>query len=213
MNRPVVSAVIAIAGLFALAGCSAASPTASAPSQTQKVYASSAAPTPTPSASASENLGPNFASIRADDTKPFGSYFMYDRAAAATTDTSVEAVYDYDKNLMVQVDRLGTVKPSSSAYEDGKASTYRVYRITFINNTSKSIDLGGAAQVVANDGDEKAAVLTDSEQGIGISPDGTLRPGRSIKWKVAFGDDKKDQVVTVSPYVDGYAFGDAAFSK
>lgn len=191
--------------LLALAGCSSQSPTAQAPAVTQEPV--TAAPSATPTA-IDRNLGPHFVPMRADGTKPFGSYVMYDLGASAG-DTPV---YDYNKDLLVQVDQLGYFKPGEYASINGnKASKYRKYRVTVTNNTTETLDASGAFYVTAQDGDSTAADVYDDT--LDNSPTTSLLPGRKITWLVGFGDSHDDEVVSVGVNTMDGSVDPALFTK
>lgn len=139
-------------------------------------------------------MGPNYQKIRADGTKSFGHYYLL-------TATASEAP-DFSKDVMVQVDDMGSYHPTSSAYVNPKAKHYERYKVTVINNTARVQDLT-AFSTSATDGDADATEVTDVPAVTGNAPSTPVRPGKTIHWFVAFGDDKGDQTVSVQPALRG----------
>lgn len=193
----------ALAITAALAGCTSTPSPAHSPAATQKPVPAAAAETtnPAPAPTPSENLGPHFVSARSDGSKPFGAYFLFVPGATST--------YDYSKDLMIEVDRVGTFTPSN--VDASRASKYTQYRLKVINHTTSPIDLGGAFAVSGQDGSEQAT--RGFEDGWSGGSTGTLLPGRTINWSFGFSDTHNDEVVTVQPIIGGTALGSITFTK
>lgn len=178
----------AAAAAVLLAGCSSSAPPAGAkhPATSAPATASSSA-TATASAEPALDFGPNYQKIRDDGTKSFGHYYLI-------SPTMQNA--PFAKSFIVQVDDAGAYKPTVNASIDPhKASRYEKYKVTVINNWSSAQPVD-TFTVSATDGDGDAPQVFDGDK-IGQAPNTPVRPGKSLHWFVAFGNDKGDQTVSI----------------
>ncbi|WP_375388397.1 hypothetical protein [uncultured Amnibacterium sp.] len=136
-------------------------------------------------------MGPNFVPVRADDSKPFGAYYIYS--------PNEEDRMKYSRDIMIEVDKAGTYKPGEYVNVQGaKAKTYARYEIIVKNNTKVTLT-PSSFEITAQDGDTDAGRLTDSKTA--DTPSSPIRPGRSLRWFVVFGNDAGSPAVSINPTI------------
>lgn len=107
--------------------------------------------------------------------------------------------FKYADGLQVSVAIPVPFTPSESSAITTKSPDYFSFEITIKNGTGRAFD-PSAVQSSLQSGDQESGSVFDSANGIGSPPSTSLLPGRSVKFKVAFGvGTPKDLVFQVTP--------------
>lgn len=122
-------------------------------------------------------------------------------ASQSTGEAKFGQTVTFPDGMKVTVTDKGTFKPSDSAAVIKKAKKYEQYQVTLTNGSKKKFD-PALVSVSLQDGEDTSEQVVDVEKSIGIGPTTKLLPGRTVKWKVAFGTNTKDLVMEVTAGFD-----------
>ena len=102
--------------------------------------------------------------------------------------------YTWDDGITVTVGKPDKFKPSRYAAAD-KAEAYLKFKVTVVNKSKESLDLG-LTYVSVQSANKEADQVFDSKNDLEGSPSTKLLKGRESEWEIGFGVvDPKDAVM------------------
>jgi hypothetical protein len=107
--------------------------------------------------------------------------------------------YTWEDGIEVTISQPSTYRPSDSAAGTDGFKKFVLFTVTVKNGGKDRFD-PGLFGINGLSGDTEASQVFDSAKDIGGGPNASLLPGRSVKFKAAFGvADASDIVLEVSP--------------
>ncbi len=122
-------------------------------------------------------------------------------SSETTTDKLGGPGYTYTDGLSVQVSKASPFTPSDTA-TDNQFKQFVSMTLTLTNGTKANFD-PSLFFTNMQSGSAEGDSVYDSAQGVTGPPDTKLLPGRTVKFKIAYGvQDPKDLVLEVTPGLD-----------
>jgi hypothetical protein len=149
---------------------------------------------------------PGWVPPRPDSSRPFGTYATVGGAGFDDESNPPSCA----ENLRIEVDRLGSFHPTAGTIVKGGHRRYTEYRIVLTDGIPNTVWPIRRLQIVALDGRAPADRAVDVSRGVGAQPGVELRLGQRVQWHEAFSDDRRDQTVMVTPWLDLLGFGPGA---
>ena len=177
----------AVAVVLALAGCGSSTPPKAAPAATSAATSAPSPTTPATSSAAPTGVPEVSYSPTEEDTPPPPEAVRFGQT------------WTWEDGTQVIVSKPQRFTPSEYAAEDGGGfRSHVVFTITVKNLSPTPLALMGTPS--ATSGDVEASTVFDSEKGVNGPPDTKVQPGRTVKFKAAFGvKDPSDIVMDYAP--------------